>query len=84
MNVSEYKPLLTVGHYVTIWIFISGLIISGLSMGNDMENQQIQTQVRQEAIMIQQAEIKRDVKDAKKEQQAIKELLIQIKTNQER
>lgn len=84
MNVSEYKPLLTVGHYVTIWIFISGLIISGLSMGNDMENQQIQTQVRQEAIMIQQAEIKQDVKDAKKEQQEIKELLIQIKTNQER
>jgi hypothetical protein len=84
MNVSEYKPIFTIGHYVTIWIFIAGLILSGLSMGNEMENQQIQTQVRQEAIMIQQAEIKKDVKDAKKEQQAIKELLIQIKTNQER
>ena len=76
--------MLTIGHYITIWVFIIGLILTGLSRGNDIENQQIQTQTRQEAILIQQAEIKKDVKESIKEQQAIKELLIQLKTKLEK
>ena len=84
MNISEYKPILQVGHYVTIWIFLISLMAAGLSRGNDIENQQIKTDTRQTQILEQQAEIKQDVKDAKKEQQAIKELLIQIKANQEK
>ena len=84
MNISEYKPILQVGHYVTIWIFLISLMAAGLSRGNEIENQQIETGVNQQQIIKQQAEIKQDVKDAKKEQQAIKELLIQIKANQEK
>ena len=57
---------------------------AGLSRGNEIENQQIETGVNQQQIIKQQAEIKQDVKDAKKEQQLIKELLIQIKANQEK
>lgn len=84
MNISEYKPLLSIGNTITIWIFIAGLLLTGLSRGNEIENQQIKTDTRQTQILEQQAEIKQDVKDAKKEQQKIKELLIQIKANQER
>jgi len=84
MNISEYKPILQVGHYVTIWIFLISLMAAGLSRGNEIENQQIETGVNQQQIIKQQAEIKQDVKDAKKEQQLIKELLIQIKANQEK
>jgi hypothetical protein len=85
MNIKpDYKPILTVGHYVTIWIFIGGLVMTGLSRGNEIEKQQVRTETRQKEIIKQQAEIKQDVKDARKGQREIRDLLIEIKTNQEK
>lgn len=84
MTNPAYKPALQVGHYITIWLFIGGLVMAGLSRGNDIENQQITTDTRQKEIIKQQAEIKADVKDARKEQAEIKGLLIQIKTKLEK
>ena len=75
---AQYKPILTTGHYVTIWIFIAGLVLAGLSRGNDIENQQIQTKTRQQEIIKKQDEIRQDIKDARKEQAEIKAILINI------
>jgi len=80
--IKEYKPILAIGNWVTIWIFIAGLVFTGLSTGNDLENQQIQTETRQKEIIKQQAEIKQTIKDAQKGQREIRDLLIEIKTNQ--
>jgi len=80
----EYKPLLTTANWIAVWVAVISVGIAGLSRGNDIENQQIVIDTQQKSIISTQAEIKQDVKDAKREQQAIKELLIQIKTNQER
>ena len=80
--IKEYKPILQTGNWVAIWVFIAGLVITGLSTGNDLENQQIQTETRQKEIIKQQAEIKQTIKDAQKGQREIRDLLIEIKTNQ--
>lgn len=83
-QVTDYKPMLTTANWISIWAVVLGTLLAGLSRGNDIENQQIKTDTQQQAIIKQQAEIKSDVKDARKEQQVIKELLIQIKANQEK
>ena len=80
----EYKPLLSIGHYVTIWIFIAGLVMTGLSTGNDLENAQVRADTRQKIIIEQQNEIKQTIKEAQKGQREIRDLLIEIKTNQEK
>jgi len=82
-NIDHYKPALQVGHYVAIWIFLLGLLLSGLSRGNEIENQQIETETRQKAIIKQQVEIKQEIRDARTQQQEIRDLLIEIKTRQE-
>lgn len=76
--------MLTTANWISIWIVVIGIGIAGLSRGNDIENQQIVTDTQQRQIIKQQAEIKADVKDARKEQAVIKELLIQIRANQKK
>ncbi len=75
---------------VLLWILSSGslgtavtAIWSGLSMANDLENQTIRADERQKVIIEQQAVMVNDLKDAKKQQQDIRELLIEIKTKME-
>ena len=82
--IKEVKPLLTTGNYIAIWLCLVGLAGTALSRGNDIENQQIQTQSRQQEILRQQAEIKQTVKEAQKGQQEILLLLERIKSNQEK
>ena len=81
---TDYKPMLTTANWISVWAVVLGTLLAGLSRGNDIENQQIVTDTQQKAIITQQAEIKKDVKESIKEQQAIKELLIQIKTKLEK
>lgn len=68
---------------ILLWLATSGMGVSLFSFANDVENQGVQTQTRQEVIIDQQKVIKQDIKDARKQQQKIREILIRIETKLE-
>ena len=68
---------------ILLWLVTSGMGVSLFTFANGVENQGVQTQTRQEVIIEQQVEIKRDVKEAREQQQRIREILIRIETKLE-
>ena len=75
----KYKPLLNIGHYVTIWIFIAGVLLAGFARGVELEKQAVETKTRQEAIIQTQDELKEAVKQSEEKQDKIIDLLLEIK-----
>ncbi len=65
---------------ILLWLATSGMGASLFAFANGLENDQVQVQTRQQVIIEQQAEIKADIKDARLQQQVIRDLLIEIKT----
>lgn len=68
---------------ILLWLATSGMGVSLFTFANGVENQGVQTQTRQEVIIEQQAVIKNDMKEARKQQQKIREILIRIETKLE-
>ena len=69
---------------ILLWLATSGMGVSLFSFANDVENQGVQTQTRQEVIIEQQKVIQGDIKDARQRQQQIREILIRIETKLEK
>ena len=69
---------------ILLWLATSGMGVSLFSFANDVENQGVQTQTRQEVIIEQQKKIQTEVEDAQRRQQDIREILIRIETKLEK
>ncbi len=52
MNITpETKSKFQIGHYISIWLFIAGLVVSLFVYGNDLENEQLRADERQKELI---------------------------------